>query len=210
MDEAKTKAAQEHREIFDRVWRRVMGDRAAESPVAWDPPEETAADTPEQPPTQTVLTPALPQGGRDRPVNDFPRSVGVLSEEEAVPALQELIRRELADWREYQALARRTGGGPARVFAGVGTEKKRHAKRLSAACFLISGVRYWPETTQRVSVESYLGALRRRFHAEQERMAQYLAAAEGTADPSLRQLYFENAKEAWDAAMKLRTLVEQV
>lgn len=202
MEEAK----RDHREVFDRVWRRVMGDRIAESLVAWEAPEET------EPPEQTVLTPALPTGQRDRPVNDFPRSVGVLGEDsrEAVPALQELIRQELADWRAYQVLARRTGGSPARVFAGIGMEKKRHAKRLSAACFLISGVRYWPDGTQKGNVESYLGALRRRFGAEQERMAQYLAAAEGTADPSLQQLYFENAKEAWDAAMKLRTLVEQV
>ena len=33
--------------------------------------------------------------------------------------LQELIRRELADCREYQTLSRRAGGGPARVLAGL-------------------------------------------------------------------------------------------
>ena len=120
-----------------------------------------------------------------------------------------MIRRELADCREYQTLSRRAGGGPARVLAGLAGEKKRRAKRLSAAYFLISGVRYWPEGEKCPPVTSYLGTLRRRFAQEQATMAAYLTGTETTTDPCLQQLFWEHAREAWDQACKIRTLVEQ-
>ena len=101
------------------------------------------------------------------------------------------------------------GGGPARVLAGLAGEKKRRAKRLSAAYFLISGVRYWPEGEKCPPVTSYLGTLRRRFAQEQATMAAYLTGTETTTDPCLQQLFWEHAREAWDQACKIRTLVEQ-
>ena len=56
---------------------------------------------------------------------------------------------------------------------------------------------------------SYLGTLRRRFAQEQATMAAYLTGTETTTDPCLQQLFWEHAREAWDQACKIRTLVEQ-
>ena len=216
---------EDKKEIFARVWKRVMGDHTDACPITW---EETGGDqaqtTTEQQQTlvteeaaqteeKTVLpAPPVPRGGQ-RLHSDFPRddAQGVLGPQclDCAPLLQELIRRELADCREYQTLSRRAGGGPARVLAGLAGEKKRRAKRLSAAYFLISGVRYWPEGEKCPPVTSYLGTLRRRFAQEQATMAAYLTGTETTTDPCLQQLFWEHAREAWDQACKIRTLVEQ-
>ena len=146
---------EDKKEIFARVWKRVMGDHTDACPITW---EETGGDqaqtTTEQQQTlvteeaaqteeKTVLpAPHVPRGGQ-RLHSDFPRddAQGVLGPQclDCAPLLQELIRRELADCREYQTLSRRAGGGPARVLAGLAGEKKRRAKRLSAAYFSSPG-----------------------------------------------------------------------
>ena len=116
------------------------------------------------------------------------------------PVLQTLLRRELADAREYQQLSRRASGPPARMLAALSGEKKHRAKRLAAAYFLISGVRYWPEGEKCPPM--------RRFAQEQTTMAAYLTGIETTDDPCLRQLFYELAQGAWDHACKVRELVE--
>lgn len=224
---------QEQREIFARVWQRVMAGREAACPLPWGPdpeaqaaPEEQAPpeaprpDQPDRPGPAPEAAASQPEGEAQpalpvprapgRPRSDFPQPAGVLGPgcEESVPLLQSLIRRELADGREYQTLARRAGGQPGRVLAALAGEKKRRAKALSAACFLITGARYWPEGTPCPPVTSYLGTLRRRFHREQEAMAAYLAGAEATEDPCLRALFQDHAQGSWDQACRLRALVE--
>lgn len=219
----------EKKEIFARVWKRVMADSTESCPIAWEDPAEGTAPPPppaasprECAPAQASDSageaedcPCLPAPARHpkghSPHSDFPHAGGVLGEGclECAPLLQEFIRRELADLREYQALARRAGGNPGRVLAGLAGEKKRRAKRLSAAYFLISGVRYWPEGTGNPPITSYLGTLRRRFAQEQTTMAAYLAGAESTTDPCLQQLFWDHAKECWAQACRIRTLVEQ-
>lgn len=218
---------QEQREIFARVWQRVMAGREAACPLPWGPapeaqaaPEEQAAPEAPQPDPAPEAAAPQPEGEAQpalpvprapgRPRSDFPQPAGVLGPgcEESVPLLQSLIRRELADGREYQTLARRAGGQPGRVLAALAGEKKRRAKALSAACFLITGARYWPEGTPCPPVTSYLGTLRRRFHREQEAMAAYLAGAEATEDPCLRALFQDHAQGSWDQACRLRALVE--
>lgn len=196
----------------------VQGSTTTE-PVETTEVEVTETTTPsETPPEQedrplVPVTPA-PTPTPDHPQNDFPslEDLGVLGPScmEWVPLLQELIRRALGDWKEYQKLARRVGGFPGRVFSTLGKEKLRQAKRLSAAEFLISGIRYWPDSEGYPPASSYLGTLRRRFMAEQENMAACLVGADGTTDPSLAQLFLDLAKEDWGFAEKIRGLVEQV
>lgn len=218
MDETMGTTPEERKAVFERVWKRVMEGREGESPVVtWDD-----MDTPEEPENRpgrgslqeeepAPLLPACP-AGKDRPHSDFPNGSMFLGEDcmDCIPMLQEMIRRELADWREYQALARRTGGSQARQFQALAEAEKRHAKRLCGACFLISGVRYWPDGGRSMPQPSYLGALRRRFRQEQEAMAAYLAGAEATADPCLQELFREHAKEEWEHACRIRAMVEQV
>lgn len=125
---------EDKKEIFARVWKRVMGDHTDACPITW---EETGGDqaqtTTEQQQTlvteeaaqteeKTVLpAPHVPRGGQ-RLHSDFPRddAQGVLGPQclDCAPLLQELIRRELADCREYQTLSRRAGGGPAGCWRG--------------------------------------------------------------------------------------------
>lgn len=212
--------AEDRDAVFERVWKRVMEGREDTPPIVWGdaarPPEEnTEAHGSLQEETRRELDQELAvlpsAGGQDRSHSDFPPSHGGFLGEncrDCAPLLQEMIRRELADVREYQALARRVGGNQARAFQALASEEKRHAKRLSAAYFLISGVRYWPDGEKITPPTSYLGALRRRFGMEQEGMAAYLAGAEATADPCLRQLFLDHAKEEWDHACRIRSMVE--
>ena len=202
---------EDRKAVFARVWRRVMNSCAEESAPLSDPPaaQNAAASDPDQE-EEAVRVPALPA---DCPCSDFPSGdgAGVLGENclEFAGLLQEMIRRRLADWRSLQALARRAGGNPGRILAALAAEEKRQARELSAACFLITGARYWPDQEKPPRPGSYLAALRRRFRREQEDMASCLTAAELTADPCLRQLFLKHARESWDHACRIRSLVEQ-
>ena len=144
---------QEKQAIFARVWKRVMAGQEAACPLTWTDPvpqAETAADPAPAPadPGEGAGQPALPVAcPAPQPRGDFPQAetAGVLGPGclECAPLLQSLIRRELADGREYQTLARRASGAPARVLAALAGEKKRRARKVSAAYFLIAGVRYY-------------------------------------------------------------------
>lgn len=102
--------------------------------------------------------------------------------------------------------AARLPPGPGTGSAGRG--EKWRAKRMAAAYFLISGVRYWPEGEKCPPMPSYLGTLRRRFAQEQATMAAYRTGIETTEDPCLRQLFYKLAEGAWEHACKVRELVE--
>lgn len=123
--------------------------------------------------------------------------------------LQEDIMAELEGWQLYRHLARRVTGRAARTLSTLASEKHRQARRLAAAYFLISGVRYWP--TDRLDaprVSTWLGTLRRRFAMEQQMESRYRAAALDTADPCLADLYSELAAGCAAHAEMLRALLE--
>jgi ferritin len=184
--------------VIQRVWKRVMEGRE-EEPL----PNGSLQGEKEE---MGVLPAPMPQSKSDFPTGAVFLGEGSL---DMAPLLQEFIRHELGDMRGYQALAKGTGGPQARVFQAMAQEEKTHAKRLFAAYFLISGVRYWPEVGKVTPPTSYLGALRQRFGEEQAGMAAYLAGAEATSDPCLRQLFLDLAQEEWEHACKIRALVEQ-
>lgn len=124
--------------------------------------------------------------------------------------LQEMIRKEIRDSQFYKTLSRKVGGGAARIFAGLASEERQAAKRLSAAYFLISGIRYWPEKSEKISIASYFTALRDRFIEEQRDAALYTAAATESRDPSLSQLFLDIAEENQRHAQQIRHLLEQM
>ena len=204
----------EDQAVFARVWKRVMAGEAAEGPISLAPRDETedGDPTPEAPAEAGALIPAGPAAVQDAPQGDFPKESGVLGEacRESLPLLQELTRRALRDWRVYQMLARRAGGGAGRSLGSLANQAHQNSKALTAAGFLISGVRYWPEDHTPPQLGSYLGALRQQFIREQETMTACLTGAEATADPCLGQMLWEQARSAWDRACRLRGLVEQV
>ncbi len=207
------------REVFQRVWRRVMPEERPDSPIVVDAPEdgEESAGLAVVPAAQAPAVrvesvpgllcgevgPGLPECG----------SVPCLGEASAVyaPQLQQYIDFEVADCRAYQALSRRAQGNPARTLSAMAADERRHAKRLAAAYFLISGVRYWPaERGGSQPVQPFMAALREHFAQEQRAQCSYLAAAEETTDPCLRELYLELAGDEEAHAGLLRGILEQM
>lgn len=123
-------------------------------------------------------------------------------------ALQELVAECLTGAETYRALARRArrAGGE---LAALRDQKTAQAKRLSAAYFIRSGVRYWPQPDLEPEVgRSFFAALRERYLAE-GRLRQRLEGLAQTADEELGELYTLLAQETAGMARRVRTVVER-
>ena len=182
------------REVFERVWRRVMPEDRPDCPFTLYSEEETE-HAPVRP-TEGKRTELLPvpaeQSGGDGAV------------------LQAFIADELSDWRTYQTLARRIPGGNGRALMGVAADERRHAGRLSAAYFLLSGVKFWPPAEPELTKEGWMAILRRRYWAERKGAEAYRTAAGRTGDSALRELYLELAGDENAHAWLLRGILEQL
>lgn len=187
------------RDAFLRVWQRVMPEERPDCPVVV---ERGGADTP---PVRT----ARDTGGDDFPVPEDVPCLGRAGESER-ERLQDFTQRELAAWQAYRALSRRAGQGSCPL-AAMAEGCRRRAKRLSAALFLISGVRFWPSEGPAGQLpRSYLGALREHFLAEQGRGEAYRAAAEECQDACLCGLYMELSDECAQHACRIRSMLERM
>lgn len=201
------------RETFERVWRRVMPD-GTDSPIQMDPPSDEQART-------MMLRRQTGPVRMEEPMVSMHCGETMLPEQDVVclgqssamyaGLLREMIDGETEDWRTYQALARRAGSGATRQLSTMAADERRHAKRLSAAYFLITGERYQPQNTtgSRPAVDLMTG-LREQFIQEQRGAAAYQGAAQETGDPCLRQLYQEIAREEQGHARMIRSLLEQM
>ena len=198
------------REVFERVWRRVMPD-GADSPISVNDP-----DVWPQPEVEMV-----PMGGGQESTLAVPERRGAAPEQGAMclgqasamyaPLLQEMIDGEMEDWRTYQAMARRAAGSAARTLGMMAADERRHAKRLSAACFLITGQRYQPQGQGGSRpVPELMTGLREQFIQEQRGASAYQGAAQETSDSCLRQLYQELAEDEAVHARMIRSLLEQM
>ena len=212
---------------FARIWGRVMPLEQAGCPIrVGRPPEESPSAPPQEREDMCSSTPAVPEVPTPLPC---PREAPPPSRAHISPAtqpdvpllgsgsaiygeqLQMYIDQEAADWRTYLSLSRRSPGGCARVLAAMAAEERRHAKRLSAAYFLISGVRYWPvDRVPNPSPAPFSAALREHFMEEQRGAAAYQTAAAETADPCLHELFLELAGEEDSHAWLLRSVLEQL
>lgn len=147
-------------------------------------------------------------GGDDFPPEDDLPCLGSGSAGQG-SQLQTYIREELEGWQLYRLLARRVNGPRARTLTALASEKHRCARRLAAAYFLISGVRYWPtDRLETPALNAWLGVLRSRFALEQRREFRYRAAMCDTCDPCLRELYGELAADCARHAATVRALLE--
>lgn len=225
------------REVFERVWRRVMPEDRPDCPFTLygdefemgmaaqtaqsrlQGPEEAEAVL--EPPAAGTPAPMVPAVRPRLEMTPAPPACSAaaapgeavcLGEASAVHGelLQAMIADELTDYRTYQYMARRVGGGPARTLNGLAADERRHAKRLSAAYFLISGVQYWPDRLPPAPIATYLGGVRERFQAEQRGAASYRSAARETGDPCLQELFLELAGDEEEHARSLRGLLEQM
>ena len=174
------------REVFSRVWARVSPHGEENCPIVVLPPERRTE--------KAVELPVLQKGGH-----------GLHGGE-----MRAFIGHELEDWRLYQAAARRWGGQAGRLFASLGEAERRHAGQLSAAWLLTAGVEHMPcPAPQRVTGE-LRAFLHRRFREEREGAQAYLAAAQGTEDPTLAPLLRSLAEEEETHAQRLRRLMERL
>lgn len=191
------------RDVFLRVWQRVMPEEQENSPITV---ERTAQETHNDMETRQTQ-PAADAAGDDFPTQEDVPCLGSGGEADR-ERMQEFIAQELAHWQAYQMLARRGGQG-GRTLAAMANGSRKRAKRLSAALFLISGVRFWPSQPPAMPIpRSYFGALRELFLAEQNRSGAYRAAAEGCRDQCLCALYLDLADEGMEHAGWIRTLLE--
>lgn len=180
------------REVFERVWRRVMPEDRPDCPFTLYSEEEQVAVQPaEERKAELVPVPAEQSGGDGA-------------------VLQAFIADELSDWRTYQILARRIPGGNGRALMGVAADERRHAGRLSAAYFLLSGVKFWPPAESELPREGWMAILRRRYWAERKGAEAYRTAAGHTGDSALRELYLELAGDEEAHAGIIRGILERL
>ncbi|MBD5098901.1 MAG: hypothetical protein HDT35_05030 [Clostridiales bacterium] len=192
---------------------------SVQMPNCWRPMEEPAA---QEPPTQDQPVPeetcedcaeteGLPEAdGPDRG-NDLPQ---LWEEPQSADDRTARLRRHVMDalegWQFYRHLARRTRGTDARTLNSMAGEQHKDARKLSAAYFLLTGLRYWPsELLGAPAIPSYWGALRTRHQAEQRQENAYRLAADDWNDPDLLALYNGLIEGCQRRSHQLRSLLEQ-
>ena len=191
------------REVFERVWKRVMPEARQDCPFEVALPEER--------PLPAVVTSAVP--AVDREVETGEEEITCLGPASAVhgPQLQQYIDQELMAHRCCQAMARRVPGSGGRMLSALAAEKRRRAKRLSTAYFLISGVRYWPvDRGSTPALQPVRAVWGERLQAQRRGGAWYRGGSAGTADPCLEALFHESAEEAETHAQIIRGVLEQL
>lgn len=225
----------QEQEVFQRVWRRVMEGRSQQdSPIETAPvpqtipqtyPQtlpETYPRTPPQPPARWVdgdmscdylaaLAKAMPERRvQDQPVNDLPQAGLESPGGEHTARLRQQTLEALEAWQFYRHLARRTRGNTARTLTNMAADQHQLARKLAAAYFIHSGVRYWPsEQLTTPTITSYWGALRQRHQAEQQTELSYRMAMDDAGDDTLAELYGELTESCRTHCRQLRSLLEQ-
>ena len=153
----------------------------------------------------------LPEADGPHRDNDLPRLWEEPQESnDRTARLRRQVMEALEGWQFYRYLARKARAGDARVLNSMAGELHRIARKLSAAYFLLTGLRYWPsELLSTPAIPSYWGALRTRHQAEQRQETAYRMAADDWDDPDMRELYAELIESGQRRTRQLRTLLEQ-
>lgn len=174
---------------FARIWKRVMPEERDDCLIELREP----ATAPPRP------APRAEQEARAaRP--------GARAKHPMAPFLRVQIEAELQEWQDCLALSRQTGGQLGRMAA----QELTHARQLSDAYFLVSGIRFWPVNGVRPGQGGGRAALGERLQAEQEREACYRRAAEEAGeDDRLRTLFARLAQEEAAHAAQIRRLMER-
>ena len=114
--------------------------------------------------------------------------------------------------RTYLFLARRAPTAEARqVFRAIASDEGRHARRLLAAVYLITGERYCPAICYPpLRCDGYCAALRERYHEEACGGYNYRRASQETLDPCLQQLLLAFSQDEYRHANAMLCLLSGV
>ena len=168
---------------FARVWKRAAGPNSPVEALATVQPAEAA--------------PAAPR--EEYPLGEGSARYGAF--------LRERVLAELRAWKRCLRLAG-TGRGSA-LMKGLAGEKLGLARRLSAAYFLITGIRWFPrEAADPGRWSTREQGLRELFRACQQGESAYRRAAADTADPALSVLFLELAREESGHQRRILTVLE--
>ena len=131
---------------------------------------------------------------------------------ESLEVLQGFIREELADRRTTLCLARRAPTAESRqMFRAIASDEGRHARRLLAAVYLITGERYCPAICYPpLRCDGYCAALRERYHEEVCGGFNYRRASQETLDPCLQQLLLAFSQDEYRHANAMLCLLSGV
>ena len=199
----------------------VTGSLEQEQTVPALPMEELAPKPfePEQPapePAQSAVmaetvSETLPEADGPSRGSDMPRLWEEPQEAtDRTARLRRQVMEALEGWQFYRYLARRARAGDARVLNSMAGELHRQARKLSAAYFLLTGLRYWPSELLTVpAIPSYWGALRTRHQTEQRQEAAYRMSADDWDDPDMQELYGSLIEAGQRRSRQLRGLLEQ-
>ena len=176
-------------------------------------PKTPAQDqpVPEPAPSAAAASEALPEADGPSRGSDLPRSWEEPQESnDRTARLRRQVMEALEGWQFYRYLARKARAGDARVLNGMAGELHRQARKLSAAYFLLTGLRYWPsELLSAPAIPSYWGALRTRHQAEQRQETAFRMSADDWDDPDMRELYEDLIESGQRRNRQLRALLEQ-
>ena len=185
-----------------------------EQPVPESPAQDQPAPEPPQSAVMAVeaeVSKTLPEADGPHRDSDLPRLWEEPGESnDRTACLRRQVMEALEGWQFYRHLARKARAGDARVLNGMAGELHRQARKLSAAYFLLTGLRYWPSELLAVPViPSYWGALRARHQAEQRQEMAFRMAEDDWDDPDMRELYEELIGSVQRRSRQLRGLLEQ-
>ncbi|MDD5937898.1 MAG: hypothetical protein PUC36_02640 [Clostridiales bacterium] len=179
------------RAAFERVWHRVMPEDRPDCPFTLIGNEE--------------LTPAAPAPHRQEARLPPPPCLAETGAAE-LPRLETLLQQTADLFRIYRALARRSGG----TLGILAREKRRQARQLATAHFLISGKSHTISPTPAPRQGSFALSLRDCFHAEQSLSGALLHAGRASGDPSLSELYRTMSVECRRHAQQVWGLIERL
>lgn len=201
-----------------------------QAPNYWQPVEEAPAEQPpapqqppvQEPPAQDQPAPEEPCEGcgeaQGLPPADGPHRGSDLPQlweapqgsDDRTARLRRHVMEALQGWQFYRHLAGRSRGMGARTLNSMAAEQHKEARKLSAAYFLLTGLRYWPsELLGTPVIPSFWGALRTRYQAEQRMENGFHLAADDWDDPDLLALYNELIEGCQRRCRQLRGLLEQ-
>ncbi len=184
--------------LFQRVWRRVKGEgeagegeRPPQLPVHWAQGSGAGALFPEE-------------------IRETRALSGVEASEEWVGMIRAAIESEVSGWQITRRLVRGAPWGAAEALSTIAADELRHANRLSAALFLLTGIRYLPkEQAAARRFSSRWEGLRLQFERGLTGRQTYGKLSAMSKDPFFQELFQGIAREEEAHVRRIQEILER-